>query len=193
MASQMTAQETFTELRTLRDSAGEFHYKRIALADRLLKDRDWVTSPSGGGGDESKALDRLEQDCFGDLCGAIGLPNLLEIYHHVPDVKDWRKHKFDLKKIWAEWKARQTPERRPVPVSPASRQPRPLTTPAQYEELTPVQARREYERAFKVAESDKRRADRLEEENKVLKAENARLKEAIRQFKNGFERWKDAV
>lgn len=100
----MNSNQVFAELVDLRNKAGKSVYHRLTLAQRLLTDKDWVRAPEHGGGDESRALDRLEEECFGDLCGALSLPQLLEVLHHVPDEGDWKRNKYNLKRMHEEMK-----------------------------------------------------------------------------------------
>ncbi len=117
----MTSHEVYARLITLRKRAGRVIFERVRLADTLLSDNDWVSHPEHGGGDQSVAIDRLEADAFGDLCGAVSLPDLLEIYHHVPREEDWRKAKFNLRRLHAEVRARLRPK---PPKTPAVAEPR---------------------------------------------------------------------
>ena len=180
--AEMTGTQIYARLMNLCDQTGEKHHERVALADKLLKDKDWVRSPEGGGGDENKAIDRLETQCFGDLCGAVSLPQLLELYHNVPDVAVWRKHRFNLKKIWADWKAKQPARKtREVP----HRATREFTPAVEFAELPPARQRAEYARALKAVETDADKIVRLEKENGLLRDENKYLKTEIARLKDG--------
>ena len=99
----------YVRLLNLRNSAGQQMYQRLTLCQRLLADRAWVESPEGGGGDEGRALDRLEDECFGDVCGAMSLPQLLEVLEKVPSESAWKANKYNLRKMWAEMKAHNAP------------------------------------------------------------------------------------
>jgi hypothetical protein len=103
-----SSQELYVKLVNLRTEAGERLYERLSIANKLLSDRAWVDDPAGGGGDESRAIDRLEDTAFGDICGAVSLPEMLEILHRVPDKKTWAANKYNLKKMHAELRARET-------------------------------------------------------------------------------------
>lgn len=102
----MNSNQIFAELVNRRNQAGRAIYDRLVLVQQLLTDKDWVQASEHGGGDESLALDRLEEECFGDLCGALSLPQLLEVLHHVPNEADWKRNKYKLKQMWDEMKAR---------------------------------------------------------------------------------------
>lgn len=103
---EVTINETFAELIELRNQTGKVLFHRINLAKVLLQDHEWVESPSGGGGDESIAIDRLEEECFGD-CG-YSLPQILEILEEVPQERTWKANKYNLRRMYAEMKERKT-------------------------------------------------------------------------------------
>lgn len=179
-----TGYQLHARLLQLRDHAGASHYQRVQVANRLLKNKEWVEALDGGGGNVDKALTRLEQEAFPDLCGSVGLCQLLDLLHNFPDVEVWKKNKFDFRKMWADWKAKQKP-------TPAKANPRPAaqaatksyTPPFQLEDLTPAKQKEEYRRVYAKVESDAERIARLEAENARLKAENATLKEELRAIK----------
>lgn len=96
----------YVRLVDLRNEAGAKLYHRLCLARDLLTSHEWVEDLAGGGGDESIAIDRLEDTCFADLCGAVSLPDLLEVLRRVPAEKTWKANKYNLRRMWAEMKAR---------------------------------------------------------------------------------------
>ena len=100
-----TSQSIYTELLRLRDQGGQALFLRIGLADKLLSDRDWIAAPEGGGGDESIAIDRLETECFGDV--ALSLPELLELFHAIPQEAVWKRNKYRVRKMLDELRVRQ--------------------------------------------------------------------------------------
>lgn len=186
--TKMTGKQICAQLRTLRDQAGTRHYERVALASQLLRDAEWVEDPSGGG-DENTALDRIEAEYFGDLCGIVSLTNLLDLHRHYPDVADWQRHRFDLKKMWAECRARERPTPRHAAKASGPRPvPKDLPAPAVFEQHTPAVQKQDYARALKAVESKDEKIARLEtriaeleEENRALKA---RLKGIIDQARS---------
>lgn len=113
--ANLTARELFLNLVAMRNEVGEKLYQRLVMAQKLLADTEWVEDVSAGGGDESIALDRLEEECFGDLCGSISLPDMLEVLRRVPDKKTWKANKFNLRRMWAEMKARNKTASPPLP------------------------------------------------------------------------------
>jgi hypothetical protein len=176
----MTSSQIYAKLLSLRDSTGERHYERIKLASQLLADHDWVADPAGGGGDESKALDRLEAEAFADICGIISLPQLLEIFHHVPDLADWKKAKFNLRKIWADYNASRKPttsaaqERRQSAARNNS-----LPTPEVLNQATLAETRSYCNKTLVLLSKKDQRIAELEEENATLKAEAQRLRDLL--------------
>ena len=181
----MNEREMFARLMTLRDSAGELHYERISLAAKLLANKGWVEDPTGGGGDESKSLDRLESECFGDICGLVSLNSLLDLYANVSDKKVWRKANWNLSKIWSDYKASQKPEKANGKKLPTSRAAREYTNPNSFRDLTPSRQVQEYTRVLSRVETDSEKIERLEAEL-IEKDETIRkLKEEIKRYKQG--------
>ena len=179
----LTDSQIFAQLVNLRNSTGEQYFRRLSLADRLLKSRSWVESPDGGGGDENKAITRLEEDCFGDVCGwgVIGLVTLLDLYHHVSNIEDWKKHKYNIQAIWAEFRQKQKLEKPPKTKKESrGRQDGTATSGLpnefQFSHLTESQQKKDYIRALKIIEQQ-------EDQILLLTAENAQLKEVIETLK----------
>jgi hypothetical protein len=180
----MTSKQIYVKLLNLRDTSGQQHFDRVTLAAQLLQDQDWVEDEAGGGGNENIALNRIEVECFGDICGVVSLVNLLELHRHYPNVADWKRHKFDLKKMWAEWRSKQRPQTKTVSTQRLSPAPLPMPTPAEFDHLTASASKKAYEKALRHLESDAAKIVRLEEENAQLRTENTRLKEELRDIKN---------
>lgn len=105
----MNAMQMYAELIRLRNNAGEVLYKRLKIARDLLADREWVQSPEQGGGDEAQAIDRLEEFCFAEVCGALSLSQMLEILREVPQQAAWKANKYNLRAMYAEMRARRVP------------------------------------------------------------------------------------
>lgn len=104
----------YGQLVNLRDTAGSQLYRRLVLARKLLEDREWVEDATGGGGDESRALDRLEANCFGDVCGALSLVQMLDLLQHVPEESVWKASKWNLRTIHAEMMERREGKKKKV-------------------------------------------------------------------------------
>lgn len=177
----MSHQQILAKLDSLAGLAGERLYERLTLARDLLNDHGWVHAADGGGGDEYKALKRLETRFFGEICGPEwSLAQMLEVLHEQPDISVWKKHHFNLRMIWSDIRAKNRPE----PTAPKRNQtPRGLTAPSQFTELTPSQAREEYKRAVVRVETIQEKYDNLLQEYEKLKIENTQLKTEINRLR----------
>lgn len=176
MTGTQSGKQMFAQLIAMRNGVGSRHYERIALADRLLKNHAWVNDSKGGGGDEDKAITRLENEALADICGLVELPQLLEIYHHVPDIKDWRAQNFNLRKIWAAWKSTQPQQVKKSSGGHGTWAPRGLATPAEFAQLTPSRMLNEYKRALSKISHLDNKIHRLEAENSSLSNEVGALR-----------------
>ena len=105
----MNASQTYTRLISLRDQGGQNILERIQLAMKLLGDKSWVEDISGGGGDESSAMDRIKEAAFGDC--ALTLVQLMDLVREVPDAKTWRANKYNLRAMYAESVMRKRADR----------------------------------------------------------------------------------
>lgn len=101
--------EALARLTDLTHKSRETIYERVWIADHLLSDREWVESPAGGGGSYSKAIDRLQDDYFGEFCGAITLPQLIDLIQGVPDPAEWKRRKYNLSAMFDALKEAQKP------------------------------------------------------------------------------------
>lgn len=106
MTATTTAQ-ALTQLKELAGKAGKSIYDRLGLVQQILGDHAYVAQHFG---DESKALETLEADCFGDLCGARSLSELLQIRLAFPEEATWKLHRWNLTRLLAEWDDRPKPE-----------------------------------------------------------------------------------
>lgn len=106
------------QLRDLANKAGETAYKRIGLAAQLMADKEWIASEHAG--DSHAAIETIEADFFGDLCGAMPLTRLLKM-HEVVSEEDWKKFRYNLQRVAAEHQERvskqKTPPEPPVRVT----------------------------------------------------------------------------
>lgn len=175
--TQQSSDDIYLELVALRNVAGQSLFKRLTLARNLLRDHDWVQEKTKGGGDESIALTRLEDHCFADICGALSLAEMLEIIEHIPDIRRWEKNKFNLKKMYREWKEGTKPKKRNQPEEPVILDPDALGPPFQDSERSRIAT--EADRLRRQLSEVHDRLHRLEEENSILRIENKRLKRAL--------------
>lgn len=203
--NQMTSRELQIALRELRDHAGSKHYQRLKMADQLLKHRAWVEALDGGGGNESKALDRIEAEYFGDITGMVSLPELLDMLHHVPRIQDWQRHKYNFQKMWVEHREKTHPKQS-VQKREFSVRRNDLTPPLSFPELDNGTAKREYSKAFDLAERYRLKVEKVEQEkdriiaekdakiatlmgeNTALKAENAAFRRREETIENVFRK-----
>lgn len=163
--AQINPFAVYAELRNRLQNAD--YFGRITLAAKLLNHRPWVAAPDGGGGDVSTAIDRLEADCFPDVCGPwYGLATLLELADHFPDPAEWVRRKNNIKSMVADMQAakagkKNKPDRKP--------QPRTRDANAKVEKV----------------ESE---LDRLRQENDTLRRENAELRKENQRLKSYVNR-----
>lgn len=165
----MTASETYTKLVELRNSSGDALYERLKLAKTLLADRDWIEDETKGGGDESIAIDRLEDECFGD-CG-MSLPLMLEVLRAIPAKSTWKANKFNVRRMHAEMLARRAAAL-PQPKATATNcppAPQPIVDP---------KTRKIEEMQTKVTDLATELRE-LRAENRELREENKKLKAAL--------------
>lgn len=102
MEKQETSADIFVHLVNLRNVAGSRIHLRLVLAVKLLSDKEWVQSENGGGGSEVIALERLEEEAFGEVCGAMPLSDMLELVRRIPDESVWKQNRYNLKRMHKE-------------------------------------------------------------------------------------------
>jgi hypothetical protein len=113
---QTTGAQKFAELKNMLNEQGQKILHRLRLAAELLSDAEWLMSTKN---DEGAARDLLEDECFGDLCGALTLGQLLRIYQHFPNEADWKESRWNLKSLIVrveaiESKGKDKPTRAPI-------------------------------------------------------------------------------
>jgi hypothetical protein len=152
----MTGQEMYAQLRVMHNRSGEGYYHRIQLAKKLLRDKEWVNAAECGGGDENKAIDRLENQCFPDISCFISLPTMLNILHRFPQLTVWRQNKFNLRKMAQLLHLKDKPARpKLVPVGEYCPPEEPDDVDKEYQRL-----RREYTKAtHKLAHAQQQLTD----------------------------------
>lgn len=89
----MKTKEKAVTLRNLANAAGANIYTRCQLASEILSDHEYIADVYG---DEGKARDAIEAECFADLRGFVSLGELVLIYRDFPDEGTWRSHRYDL-------------------------------------------------------------------------------------------------
>ncbi len=103
--SMLTPKGIFAELVKLRNEVGGNLYIRLSLVQTLLDSHGWM--PVLGVTSLASAITALEEECFGDICGAMGLPEMLEVLKEVPDEKEWRAAKYNLRKLHQQMLAKR--------------------------------------------------------------------------------------
>ncbi len=151
----MKGSELYARLLNMRNESGKLLYQRLRMCKELLGDREWVAAADGGGGDEAVAMDRLESECFADICGSMTLTQLLQVIDAVPTETVWKANKYNLRKMWNE-----VIQRRKVSKGPKSKQ-------------APMEHKTREQRKIEHLEAEVQFArDRIKE----LEGENRRLK-----------------
>ena len=172
----MNSNSIVSRLKELAGKAGQAIHERLGLCIELLKDKEYVAAHFG---DEGNALDRLEDDCFGDLCGARSLPELLEVYRAFPEKAQWEQHRWHLGRLVAEWDRTRPKEehgtRRAVKVKDHE------DLQQQFQEASYLlnQTRRDKDAATATNEELRQKLAALERENIELRAKVEQLEKLI--------------
>jgi len=158
------------KLKDLAGKAGQSIYERLGIVQEVLADKEYVAAHYG---DESKALETLEADVFGDLCGSRSLTELLEVRKAFPSAEQWKQHKWNLSRLLAEWDERRLAARdeseKPERKSPVSRK----------EHETVLQKLAETEH---VAERNAKTVDELREKLRQVEHENIALRAKVEEL-----------
>ncbi len=150
-------------------AAGPGMYDRISLVSEVLNDRSYLDAEHDG--DEVLAAEALEKEHFPDLCGAITLWHLVEIYRLYPSKEAWRERRYNIRAMALRYRTEH-----PSP----SATPRPPQEPG-----SPTARRRQQEASSAVTELQlalRTRTDELQlmrHDLESLRAENRRLREAL--------------
>ena len=185
--AQINPTAVYAELRSRLQNAD--YFGRITLAGRLLNHRPWVTSPDGGD-DLATAVDRLEADCFPDVCGPwYGLATLLELVNHFPDPAEWVRRKNNVKAMVADMQAAKAGKN-----GKAERQkPKPRTRDAnakvdRFLAASPAGMATMFQQELVRVEKTESELDRLKAENEALRRENAELRKENQRLKSYVNR-----
>lgn len=179
MTPNKNSREILAQLISLRNDAGSNLYHRLKLADQLLSDKDWVEDPSGGGGDASWALDRLEEDCFGPEAG-MSLPEMLEVLTAVPQESVWKQNRYNLKKMWLEMRERQDASRR---VAAPRGESAPKVLPSAKEGPSPTQDAGVEVKLQDLREENQQLKESLKEAHKRIKEQDREIRKLRRSIK----------
>jgi hypothetical protein len=143
-----------------------------------------VTSPDGGGGDLATAVDRLESDCFPDVCGPwYGLATLLELVNHFPDPAKWVRRKNNVKAMVADMQAAKAGKK-----DKPGRKPGPQTRDGnakvdRFLAASPAGMATMFQQEIARVEKVETEAERLKAENEALRRENAELRKENQRLK----------
>lgn len=171
----MDATQKIVRLKTLVASAGENYYERISLAAELLADRHWLETEHRG--NDIEAAQALEDEYFHDLCGVMGLWGLLQIYRRYPNQSDWKKFKYNLRKMYESLKpepsGREPYRRATVAELDAARgQAKALEATLKHEQKKVVEAVSEVEalrqKVVKLQRENERLKGRIEELERII-------------------------
>jgi hypothetical protein len=141
-----TTKEKMVSLKKLAKDGNNNAFNRIRLAAEILDDRDFVESEWG---DEFKAWDAIEEECFSMLRGLMPFSRLLQIYRRFPTEKQWLEYAYNL-----------------AVMDDLCRQAEVAEKPKE---------EKEKDLEFKIAQLEEQNA-LMREEVSVLSAENARLR-----------------
>lgn len=186
----MTTNEMLAKLKSMANTAGERIFERVKMAASVLADHVWIDSEFSG--DDEKARSVVESDYFPELSAAFGLADLLTLYREFPDAADWKKHKYNLNRLWAEHEEREAEKNKRPPVQ---RTPRPKAVDVKerdekIQELTKsvgdFRHQLEVVKTESKSEIETLRAENIElrEENAQLKGENKALNRLIEQMRS---------
>jgi DNA repair exonuclease SbcCD ATPase subunit len=173
-----TPQQLLAKLRDLSKSAGENYYERISIADTLLQDKHWLEAEHAGS--DFKAAKALEDHYFHDLSGAMGLFDLLHIFRKHPEQKDWEKHGYNLKKMYATLKKTADKAEPPRRATVAE-------LDAAQEQVKDLQYQLQHQR--KLVKEHKTQGETLSQQVDRLKEENFRLKGRVEELERILEKW----
>lgn len=111
--TNQTSGRLLAELDQLMAAATTNYYQRIALADQLLQDKQWILSEFAGNAHRAGAV--LEKRYFHDLSGTLSIWNLLLIYRRFPTEEEWSKCNYNLRLLYELCKPpaqKRTPQQR---------------------------------------------------------------------------------
>lgn len=97
---EKTTAQLLADLGRLRNRSGESAYKRITIAAKVFADKEWIATSHTG--DAYAAAEYLQNEYFGDMCGAVSFLKLLEVYTRFPALDDWRANKFNVTLMYAK-------------------------------------------------------------------------------------------
>lgn len=177
--NQQTTSELIAKLKTMATKAGESLFERATMAAKVLADREWIAAECGG--DYDRAHELIELECFPDMSG-YGLSKLLALIETFPDVETWRRHKFNLNRLWIERSDKRKAERGDGEGEPKERKSKAELIAEKVEEIELRSSERVGRALLDKQEAEARAATMsaelaaLREQNRKLEAENNQLR-----------------
>lgn len=108
--SKRRTPQMLAELKRLADEASDNLYKRIALADQVLDDVEWIAENFGGS--DLKAADALASEYFRDLGGFISLGKLRAMYREIT-ADEWKECRYNVAAVETLYDDRTKEEKQP--------------------------------------------------------------------------------
>lgn len=181
----MTTSAKLAELKKLAGEAGKSIYRRLGLVRDIMADGEYVIAHYGN---EAKALETLEADCFGDLCGARSLSELLAMLADFPAEEKWKQSKWNLSRLLAEWDDMRDQRRRDEQNANARKSPERVSV-KEHKEL--VQKHQESETILQHMTTEKSKlvsdAEQLRVRVQELERENIDLKARVNELERLLE------
>lgn len=106
---QMKTAELLARLKQLARAAGEALFERAGMALDVLADAQWIADTYDG--DRGKAEEMIAAECFPDLSMGGWYAKVLILRQTFSDMELWRKHKFNLARLWIEYEKKQKGEK----------------------------------------------------------------------------------
>ncbi|HYE16834.1 MAG TPA: hypothetical protein VEA69_00195 [Tepidisphaeraceae bacterium] len=170
--------QLLNKLKAMADQAGPALYERAGMAAEVLADAAWVAAEHGG--DYDRACKAVEDNYFPELGKAMSIHELLTLAREFPQA-EWARHKYNLRRLWAEWEGRQ--EREPKAQRERVTKEDMAKAKDEIKELT-YSLKKERQTAEGLAEENRRLRERVAELERV----NARLEGRIEELERVLER-----
>lgn len=169
-----TTHQKLARLAQMRDANGPKMVKRIRLAVEIYRDKSWIDLEFNG--DAARAAEVLEQDYLGELCGTVSFSKLILLCREFPDLEDWKRCKWNLQRIEAEYEKRK--EERDEQTGEKEKRSKRSVTLKQFEEEEKKRKDAEYvaERLKNDVDNKDRLIAQLREDNERLRMEVSTLR-----------------
>lgn len=171
--------QKFARLEALAQQTGAAIYERVKIAHEIMSDKTYLDERYEG--DDLKCAEEIQEKYFADIGGLMSVYHLVEVFRAYPTEEVWKKNRYNLKAMRAQWL-----EDHPEPKNEGHASRRSVTLKdlqvkeEQIEELSCAVKRNE-----KAAERMEDELTKLREENRKLREENAHLKGQLAQAEKG--------